>query len=144
MSVGEEATADGASRTPSTFLNRLIAMYALASQPLTPLIEALHYDPVTADMKKVYAKVRELHEVAGHLATRVRCGVVERGRGVEEISSYEHYAAWLIRRLEEEGASSNEEIYERLKETSPGFTDWLGLNPKKIAQIRRQRLEPPQ
>jgi len=144
LSVGVEASAGGVGRTPSTFLSRLIAMYALAHQPLPPLIEALHYDPETADMKKVYAKVEELREVAGHLASRVRGGVVERGRGVEEISHDEHFAAWLIHRFEEEGASSDEEINERLKKTFPKFADWLGLDPKEIARIRRQRLELPQ
>ena len=142
LSVGQEASAGGALRTPSTFLNTLVAMYALAHQPLRPLIEALHYDPETADMKKVSAKVHELREVAGHLASRVRGGFVERGRGVDEVSRHEHFAAWLIRDLEEEGASSDEEIYERLKQTSSSFADWLG--PKEIAHIRRQRLEPPQ
>ena len=144
LSVGVEASPGGVERTPSTFLNSLIAMYALAHQPLPPLIEALHYDPETADMKKVYAKVHELREVAGHLASRVRGGVVERGRGVEEISSDEHFAAWVIHGLEEEGASSDEEIYERLKKAFPKLAESLGLDPKEIARIRRQRLEPPQ
>jgi hypothetical protein len=80
------------SRTPSYFLTVLIATYALAGRPfiasgspeeslLPLLIEALHPDPESADMEKVYAKAAELFKVAGHLAARVRGGVVERGDG---------------------------------------------------------------
>ena len=147
-----EATPGGVSRTPSYFLTVLIATYALAGRPLTtpgpfekplmpPLIEALHPDPESADMEKVYAKVVELIKVAGHLAARVRGGVVERGTGIEEVSREEHFAAWLISGLSEEAPSSDEEIHERLKKTFPSFAEWL--TPKEIDRIRREHLEPP-
>jgi len=150
LSVGE-ATAGGVSVTPSHFLTTLIATYALAGLPLTapgpfekplmpPLIEALHPDPESADMEKVYAKVDELIKVAGHLAVWVRGGVVESGTSIEEVSREEHFAAWLIQSLEEEGASSDEEIHERIRKTFPSFA-WL--TPKEIDRIRRERLKPP-
>lgn len=139
LSFGE-ATAGGVGRTPSVFLTALIAAYALAHQPLTPLIEALHYEPDSVPRDELNANVDELHRVAGHLAARVRGGVVERGRGIEEIPREEHFAAWLIQGLKEEGASSDEEIHERIRKTFPSF-DWL--TPKEIDRIRRERLEPP-
>jgi hypothetical protein len=107
---------------------------------MPPLVEALHPDPESADMEKVYAKVDELIKVAGHLVARVRGGVVEKGTGIEEVSREEHFAAWLLRGAEEEGASSDEEIHERVKQTFPSFA-WL--TPREIDRIRRERLEPP-
>jgi hypothetical protein len=146
-----EATPGGVSVTPSHFLTTLIATYALTGLPLTapgpfekplmpPLIEALHPDPESADMEKVYAKVDELTKVAGHLAVWVRGGILERGTSIEEVSREEHFAAWLIRDLEEEGVSSDEEIHERVRRTFPSFA-WL--TPEEIDRIRRERLEPP-
>ena len=151
LSVGE-ATPGGVSRTPSYFLTTLIATYALAGRPLTapgplgaptlpPLIESLHPDPESANMEKVYAKEDELLKVAGHLATLIRGGVVERGTSIEEVSREEHFSAWLIRGLEEGGVSSDEEIHERVKKKFPSFA-WL--TPNEIDRIRRERLEPPQ
>jgi hypothetical protein len=140
LSVGE-ATAGGVERTPSGFLTALIAAYALAHQPLTPLIEALHYEPDSVARDELNDNAYELRKVAGHLAARVRRGVVERGRGIEEISREVHFAAWLIGGFEEEGLSSDEEIHEQIRKTFPSFAD--GLTPKEIDRIRRERLDPP-
>jgi len=109
-----EATPGGVERAPSYFLTVLVAVCALAGRPLTApgplgepplpaLIEALHPDPGSADMDQVYAKLDLLREAAEHLATLVRGGVVESGRGIEEVSRQEHFAAWLVHGLGEEG-----------------------------------------
>ncbi|MDP9475740.1 MAG: hypothetical protein M3R38_08635 [Actinomycetota bacterium] len=156
LSVGE-ATAGGVGRAPSHFLTALIAACVLADRPLTapdrfkkppppPLMEvlvgALHPDPKSADMGKVYAKVNDLREAAGHLAARVRGGFVGSGKGIEEVSREEHFAAWLIRSLEEEGAPADEGTHERLKKKFPSLAEWL--TPTEIDRIKRLRLEPPQ
>jgi hypothetical protein len=142
LSRNDEAAPGGVSRAPSIFLVALIAAYELTHQPLTPLVERLHPDPESVDREKMMGKIDELHEAAAHLAILVRGGVVERGRGVEEISSEDHFAAWLIQALQEEGAASYEEVHERLKRPFPDIAE--RLTPTKISRIRHLHLEPPE
>ncbi len=147
------ATAGGVTRAPSAFLTALIAACALAGRPLSglgakessllpDLIEALHPDPESADMDKLYANAKELREVAEHLAARVRGGVVEGGRRIEEVSREEHWAAWFVRDIEERRASADEQTHERPRKELPGFAG--RLTPTDIDRIKRLRLEPPQ
>jgi hypothetical protein len=101
----------------------------------------LHHEPDSVAWAELIDNVDDLRKVAGgYLATRVRGGVVERGRGVEEVSREEHFVAWLIHYWEAEGVSSDEEIHELVKRTYPSLAL---LTPKEIGRIRRERLEPP-
>ena len=87
--------------------------------------------------------MEELRKVAGHLATRVYGGTVERGRGVEAISRGEHFVGWLIRDLDKEGVSSDDEaVLEGLQKMFRNLTS--ELTAKDIDRIRRLRLEPPE
>lgn len=140
-SVGS-ATAGGVGRAPSDGLTSLIAVYALAGLPLTSLVEALHRRPDAARWEELNANLDELRKVAQHLAIRVRGGIVGRGRGVEEVSREDHFAAWLVRRLEEEGATSDEEIHKRLKDTFPSWAE--RLSPEEISRVKRLGLTPPE
>jgi hypothetical protein len=142
LSVGEVGPEGGVGRAPSERLTALIAVYVLAGQSLTPLIEALHYEPDSADGEKLNAKVDELQEAAKHLAARVRGGVVERGKGVTEFTLEEHFAAWLIRDLNKEGVTSDEEVHEQLKKRFAGYLDRLTL--EEISRLRGLGLGPPE
>jgi hypothetical protein len=142
LSVGEVGPEGGVGRAPSERLTALIAVYALAGRSLTPLIEALHYEPDSAARDELATNVDKLHKEAKHLAARVRGGVVESGKGVTEFPLREHFAAWLIRDLYEEGITSDEEVREQLKKRFAGYLDWL--TPKEISRLRGLRLGPPE
>jgi hypothetical protein len=141
VSVGSAAPG-GVSRTPSAFLTALVADYELAALPLERLVEALHHDPDSTDWEGLYATAERLRKTAGHLAARVRGGAVEGGRGVEEVPREEHFAAWLIRYLEVEGAATDDEIHQRLQRSLPDLAD--RLTTKDISRIRLERLDPPE
>ena len=162
VSVGEAAPG-GVGRAPSYFLTALIAAYALAGRPLTApgslgepslpaLIEALHPDPDSADMGKIYAKVAALRGAAEHLAARVRGGVVGAGSPIETVSHQEHFLAWryweLMGRLREltgQKISSPEELCGRLKEEFPRLADDLTPEDVRILKgLMHSRLGPPQ
>jgi hypothetical protein len=137
-----EATPGGVSRTPSALLTALIAAYAITNLPLRSLVKALHHEPDLAAWEKIAVNMDDLHKVAGHLATRVRGGVVERGTGITEVPREEHFVAWLIQDMEKEGLSSDEEMLGEMKKTFPSLSDGLTVND--IDRIRRERLEPPE
>lgn len=137
-----EASPGGVTRTPSMFLVALVAAYALTNQPLAPLVRALHHAPDSVGWDQLVDNVDELSKVAGHLATRLRGGTVERGRGVEEISPEEHFLAWCIRTLDKEGLPSDEDVLARLRKTFPSIA--RELTTRDIDRIRREHLEPPE
>lgn len=137
-----EASPGGVTRTPSMFLVALVAAHALANRPIVPLVQALHYAPDSVAWDQLVDNVDELRKVAGHLATRVRGGTVESGRGVEEISPEEHFLAWCIRTLDKEGLPSDEAVLVRLRKTFPSVTGELTVGD--VDRIRRERLEPPE
>ncbi len=136
------ATAGGVNRAPSDWLTSLIAVYALAGLPLAPLVEALHRRPDAARWEELEGNLEELRKAARHLAIRVRGGIVGSGRGVEEVSSDDHFAAWLVRSLEEEDADSDEEMHERLKKVFPSWAN--RLTPEEISRVKRLGLTLPE
>lgn len=140
-SVGS-VTAGGVGRAPSDGLTSLIAVYALTGLPLASLVEALHPRPDAARQEELEANLDELRKAARHLAIRVRGGIVERGRGVEEVSRDDHFAAWLVRSLEKEGVVSDEEIHERLEKAFPSWAE--RLTPEEISRVKRLGLTPPE
>jgi hypothetical protein len=129
-------------RIPSALLVALVAAHSLTNQPLGPLIKALHPDPSSASWEKIGDSWDDLQKAAGHLATRVRGGIVESGRGVEEILPEEHFVAWLVRSLESRGASSDEEVLEGLRRKFGDLAD--GLTAHQIRRLRSLGLEPPE
>lgn len=144
------ATPGGVTRTPSFFLAALIAAYALATPlntsitsalPLKPLVDSLHHEPDSAAWEEIADNIEDLRKVAGHLAARVRGAKVESGTGITEVPRQKHFVAWLIRALEKEGVSSDEDVLEELKSLL-SLTDELTV--KDIDRIRRMRLEPPE
>ena len=145
-----EATPGGVRRTPSAFLTALIAAYALAipaanplpDHPLRPLVHALHHDPDSAVWEKITSKMDELREAAGHLAARVRGGVVKGGRGITEVPREEHFVAWLIQASDREGAASDKDLLLHLKKMFPTIAN--NLTTRDIDRIRRERLESPE
>lgn len=138
-----EVITKGVTGTPSMWLTTLIAAYALAHQPLEPLLAELHPGPASVEKRLlIEKKVEELKKVAGHLAARVRGGTVGRSAPIEEVSDREHLLAWKIHELEREGVSSKEELFERLKRLAGQLM--VDLTPDDVAWLRSLGLKPPE
>jgi hypothetical protein len=142
-----ESSPAGINRTPPKKLAALIAPYVfspdgLKRRPLEPLLEALHPDPAAADKELLRAKIEELEKVAGHVAMIVRGGTVKSGHPIEEVSRWEHFLAWDIQQLDPEGTSSDEEMFDRLREWwREGMDDFT---PKDIRWLRSLKLPLPE
>jgi hypothetical protein len=87
---------EGVTQNPPSPLTELIATYVLASEPLEPLLEALHPNPAEVDEERLDQAVDELRHKAGQLATIVRGGIIRRGPSTEDLSLSEHNAASFI------------------------------------------------
>ena len=112
----------GASPWPPEPLTTLIALYALAKEPLKPLVEALHPDPSGVDWESIekYVEGKDgLRRRARQLAALVCGWGIGRGRYPEEIDRERHNAALYVTRRTQEGASY-EEILRELQ-AAPGF-----------------------
>jgi hypothetical protein len=125
----------GLNRTPPEQLVALIVAYVfspdgLMRRPLEPLLEALHPNPAAADKEQLRKKIEDLETVAGYVATVVRGGTVGSGRGIEQVSPWQHFLVWHIKKLDPEGTSSDKEMLERLRA-------WWGspwaISPKKTS-----------
>jgi hypothetical protein len=116
----------------------LIALYALAEEPLKPLVEALHPDPSRIDWESVEKRVSGkdgLERRARQLAAEVCGWKLGRGRYWEEVDREQHNAALYVSRRTQEGASY-EEIVDELQAT-PGFLKEL----KKRRKITLEDVE---
>jgi hypothetical protein len=132
----------GAESHPPELLTTLIGVYALMSEPLRPLVEALHPEPHKADLGKIerYAYGvgldKGLRLRAAQIATEVRGGNVRQGRRFEEASAREHVAAFWIEFYYERGFPYAEI---RRKLLAYGYD----LSEEEIGRIRNLRLEIP-
>lgn len=116
-------------RTPHEPLPTLIAVYALADEPLEPLSEKLNQNPKSADKEQIQAlieggkgpkgHVRGLETVAGLIARAIRGGPVSSGRTIGEVSSRIQNGAWYSCQLPGRQLDATI-ISERLREA--GFT----------------------
>jgi hypothetical protein len=120
-----EGTAEfpgGASPWPPEPLTTLIALYALAEEPLKPLVEVLHPDLSRADSKIIekYVEGKDgLRRRARQLAASVCGWEIDRGRYPEEIDRERHNAALYVTRRTQEGASYEDILHEL--QAAPGF-----------------------
>lgn len=112
----------GASPWPPEPLTSLIALYALAEEPLKPLVEVLHPDLSRADLKRMekYVEGKDgLRRRARQLAASVCGWELGRGRYPEEIDRERHNAALYVTRRTQEGASYEDILHEL--QAAPGF-----------------------
>ena len=152
VSVADEASPGGVSRTPSSWLVALVGAYALAGRPLAPLVEELHHDPASVDAEGLQRSAANLRKAAGQLGARVRGRVVGGGRPIEGVSRREHFLVWrywkLMGRLREltgQKISSPEKLCGRLKEEFPRFAGDLAPDDVRILiRLAHSRLGPPE
>jgi hypothetical protein len=112
----------GASPWPPEPLTTLIALYALAEEPLKPLVEALHRDLSRVDWGSIEKCVEGkdgLRRRARQLAALVCGWKIGRGRYREGIDRERHNAALYVTQRTQEGASYEDILHEL--QTAPGF-----------------------
>jgi hypothetical protein len=130
----------GAAAWPPEPLTTLIALYALAEEPLKALVEALHREPSRADWERIekYSRGKDgLIRRARQLATAACGWKLDRGRHPEEIDREQHNAALYVTRRAQEGASYEEILLEL--QSAPGFLKEL-KEKRKIALSDVERL----
>jgi hypothetical protein len=125
---------EGASQAPPKPLIELIGTYALAEEPLEPLLAVLHPDSSKVDTERLEQGIQELRHKAGQLATLVRGGRIRRGPSTGELSRQELVAAWHVTKRRSQGFS-DEQIYQELH--PHGYTS---EDVKRLGNLRR---EPP-
>ena len=136
-----EGTAEipgGAAPWPPEPLTTLIALYALAEEPLEPLVEALHPDPSRVDWESIEKCVvgkDGLRRRARQLAAEVCGWKLGQGRHPEETDREQHNAALYVTQRTQEGASYDEILHEL--RAAPGFLKEL----KKRREITLQDVE---
>lgn len=126
---------EGGPQTPPKPLAELISIYALADEPLEPLLRKLHPDPSTLDRERLEKAVEELRHKAGQLATLVRGGIIRRGPSTGELGEQELAAAWHIRKKRREGVP-DKDIYQELKPHSYTRDD--------VSRLGDMNLRPPE
>jgi hypothetical protein len=112
----------GAAPWPPEPLTTLIALYALAEEPLKPLVEALHRESSRIDWEIIEITVSGkdgLKRRARQLAAAVCGWKLGRGRYPEEVDREQHNAALYVTRRKREKASYDEILHEL--QTAPGF-----------------------
>jgi hypothetical protein len=130
-------------RAPSGWLIALIGAYALAGQPLAPLVERLHPRPEDADAEELHAKAEDLLEAADHLATLVRGGRLGKGNRPKDTPDRDVFAAWIVRGIEEsEGPLDDDDLRNRLRKYFSDADEWLTAN--KLHRLRHAGLESPE
>ena len=107
--------AGGTDEAPYGPLTNLIAIYALTTLPLEPLLKVLHPAPEVAEEEKLRRKVKELRRIARHIAALVRGVDVGSSPPIGEVSDLEQFLVWQIHELMQKGISSDTELYESLK-----------------------------
>ena len=143
----------GATQSPQEPLTKLIAIYVLASLPLKPLLEKLHFAPETVDDAELRRhiegeKVRKRREgkpstqhisglktKAAHVAKLVCGGTLRRGPSTGALSSSEQSIVWYRQQRSREGVP-DDQIYQELKEKR-------GLTRAEYARLQKFRLETP-
>ena len=116
----------------------MIALYALAEEPLEPLVEALHPDPSRVDWESIEKCVvgkDGLRRRARQLAAEVCGWKLGQGRHPEETDREQHNAALYVTQRTQEGASYDEILHEL--RAAPGFLKEL----KKRREITLQDVE---
>jgi hypothetical protein len=136
-----EGTAEfpgGASPWPQEPLTTLIALYALAEEPLKPLVEALHPELSRVDwgsIEKCTEGKDGLKRRARQLAALVCGWKLGKGRHPEKIDREQHNAALYVTRRTREGASYEEILHEL--QAAPRFLKEL----KKSRKITLEDVE---
>lgn len=121
-SSGPMTIPEGTRRVPHEPLPELIALYALAGEPLEPLLEILHPDHPRAgenrELKKALKKkLEELRTITGHLAIMVRGGSVNKGRPSEQDPMDQAAGRYVTKRSGK--SATDEEIARELAEYLP-------------------------
>jgi len=133
--VAPIATSEGASPFPPEPLPELIALYVLTGEPLHPLIEALHPNPLEVDQVRLDQAVEELWHKARQLATLVRGGIIRRGPSTGDVSPREQSAARFISNQLSKG-TSEADIREVLRKR--------GYSQQQITRLKNLKIDPPQ
>jgi hypothetical protein len=128
----------GAAAWPPEPLTTLVALYALAEEPLKPLVELLHSDPSQIDWKSIEKCVSGkdgLRRRARQLAAEACGWKLGQGRHPEEVDREQHNAALYVTRRTQEGASYEDIVHEL--QAIPGFLKEL----KKRRKITLEDVE---
>jgi hypothetical protein len=129
----QEGTAEfpgGAAPWPPEPLTTLIALYALAEEPLKPLVEALHPDHPRTDWESIEKTVSGkdgLRRRARQLAAEVCGWKLGQGRYPEEVDREQHNAALYVSRRTREGATYDEILHE------------LQAAPRFLKELKKRR-----
>ena len=126
---------EGATQSPPEPLTELIALYILNGEPLDPLLEVLHPQPLEVNQERLRQAIGELRLKAGQLATLVRGGSIRRGPPTGELSSTELGIARSISKRLREG-TSEAEIYKLLNEQ--------GISPQEVTRLKNLKIDSPQ